>query len=174
MGRDGGIPGAVRHLDGFQRLGHGTDLIELDQNRIAAAKLNSLLQPLRIGHKQIVSHQLHSVSQLRSQLLPAFPVLFIQRILDGNDGIFIHQLLPVFDQLLRCKSGSRLWKHIFALFLTLPLAGSRVHGDHKILSRLIPRLLHRLQNVLNGFLITGEIRCKASLVTDRGGKSFGF
>ena len=41
----------------------GTDLIELDQNRIAAAKLNSLLQPLRIGHKQIVSHQLEIFSE---------------------------------------------------------------------------------------------------------------
>ena len=43
VGGDGGISGLVRHLDGFQRLGHGTDLVELDEDRIAAAKLNSLL-----------------------------------------------------------------------------------------------------------------------------------
>ena len=35
-------------------------------------------------------------------MLPAFPVLFIQAVLDGVDGILLDQLLPVLDQLLAC------------------------------------------------------------------------
>ena len=50
-----------------------------------------------VGHKQVVAHQLHLAAQLAGHLLPALPVLFVQTVLDGDDGVLLHQLLPVCD-----------------------------------------------------------------------------
>jgi hypothetical protein len=39
----------VGHLDGLQRLGHGADLVQLDEDGIAAAHVDPLLKPFGIG-----------------------------------------------------------------------------------------------------------------------------
>ena len=61
-----GLSGAVRghgrvsmtvcHLDGVQRLGQGTDLVDLDQDRVGATLLDSLRQELHIGHELIITY----------------------------------------------------------------------------------------------------------------------
>ena len=48
---DGPIAGTVRHLDGFQRFRYGANLIELDEDGIAAALGNPFGQTLRVGYE---------------------------------------------------------------------------------------------------------------------------
>ena len=49
----------------------------------------TLGQTLGVGDEQVVAHQLDLAAQLAGHLLPAFPVLFIQTVLDGDEGCLL-------------------------------------------------------------------------------------
>ena len=82
MGYNRPIPGILSHLDCVKCFRQGSDLIDFDKDRIRYSPLNSLFQPLCVGDKEIVSHQLMIHSKPCCQDLPAFPVLLIH-ILPG-------------------------------------------------------------------------------------------
>ena len=67
VGRNGGVTGLVRHLDGLQRLGNRADLVQLDEDRVAAAQANALGQALGVRDEQIVADQLDLAAQLLRQ-----------------------------------------------------------------------------------------------------------
>ena len=90
----------MSHLDGLQSLGNGSDLIQLNQNGVSAPQSDSLLKALCIGNEQIVAHKLYLIAQFFGHILPAFPVLLIQTVLNGINGILLTKLLPVSHQLL--------------------------------------------------------------------------
>ena len=108
-----------RTVDAINR--YNPDLIYFDQYRIGCFSPYSFCKPSGIRHEQIITDQLHLISQLCRQFLPAFPIFFIQRILDGNDRIFFYKLFPMFDQLLRTEYRASLRKNILALLGSLPL-----------------------------------------------------
>ena len=174
MGRNGGVTGLVRHLDGLQRLGNRADLVQLDEDRVAAAQANALGQALGVRDEQVVADQLDLAAQLLRHVLPALPVLLVEAVLDGVDGILLDQLLPVLDQLLTGKDLAALGQLILALFAALPLAGGSIHGQHKIPAGQVAGLLDGLEDILNGLLVAGKVGCKAALVTDGGGQTLGF
>ena len=65
------ITGAPRAMfDRVERLGDRADLVELDEELIAEPIGDAALENLRIGHEDIVAHELHAVAQLRRQPLP--------------------------------------------------------------------------------------------------------
>ena len=47
VGHDGGVAGAVGHIDGGERLGERADLVDLHQERIGDALLDALRQARR-------------------------------------------------------------------------------------------------------------------------------
>ena len=75
----------------------------LIRDGISAAKGDTFCQTLSIGYKQVVTDKLYFSAKLCGQLFPAFPVFFIQSILDGDDRIFLYQCFPVSDQLFGSK-----------------------------------------------------------------------
>ena len=164
----------MSHLDRFQRFGNRTDLVQLDQNGVAAAQFDALLQTFSIGNEQVVANQLYLAAQLCRQLLPAFPVFFVQSVFDRDDRILLYQISPVLNQFVGSKisAGLRLVIEALALF-AFPLRRSSVHRDHEIPARLIARCLYRFQNGFNGFVIAGQVRSKAALVADRSCQSLG-
>ena len=171
---DGGVTGLVGHLDGLQRLGNRTDLVQLDQDGVAGTQLDALGQTLGVGDEQVIAHQLDLAAQLAGHLLPALPVLFVQTILNGDDGVLLHQALPVGDQLAGGELGAGLGQLVEALALgALPLGGSSVHGQHEVLAGHIAGLLNGGQNGLDGLLITGQVGGKAALIAHRGGQTLG-
>ena len=144
----------MRHFDGFQRLGYRADLIELDQDGVAASQFDPLFQSFCIGYKKIVPDKLHPVSQLFRQDLPSVPVLLVQPVLNGIDRIFRGQDLPVIHQLFRSISLSALRQDILPGPATFPFTGRRVHGQHEFFSWLIACPGHRLKNIFDGFIIS--------------------
>ena len=46
-----------------QRFGHGTDLIDLDQDRVGDAAIDANLDPLGIGHEEVISNELHLAAE---------------------------------------------------------------------------------------------------------------
>ena len=174
MRADGGVTGLVCHLDGLQRLGNGADLVQLDEDGVAGTQLDALGQTLGVGDEQVIAHQLDLAAQLAGHLLPALPVLFVQTILNGDDGVLLHQALPVGDQLAGGELGAGLGQLVEALALgALPLGGSSVHGQHEVLAGHIAGLLNGGQNGLDGLLIAGQVGGKAALIAHRGGQTLG-
>ena len=55
---NGGVASLVGHLNGLQRLRDRTDLVQLDQDGVAAAQADALGQALSVGDEQVVAHQL--------------------------------------------------------------------------------------------------------------------
>ena len=153
MGRNCSVSSLVSHLNCLKCLRNRTDLIQLNQDRVSASKRNTLGKSLRIGYKQVIANQLNLVAKFFGKLLPAFPVFLIQGILDGNDRVFVNQLFPVVDQLIRCINSTSLWKLVLAKLACLPLRRSSVHSDHKVFSWLIACILNSLENGLNGLFV---------------------
>ena len=174
MRADGVVTGLVCHFDGFQGLGDRADLVQFDQDSVARTQLDALCQTLGVGHKQVVTHQLYLAAQLAGHLLPALPVLFVQTVLDGDDGVLFHKALPVRDQLGRGELGARLGQLVKALALgALPLGSGGVHCQHKVPARQIARLFDGSQNGLDGLLIAGKVGCKAALIAHGGSQTLG-
>ena len=65
-------------------------------------------------------------------------------------------------------------KQIFPLLFSLPFTGRCIHCQYKIRPWLIARFFHGLKNEPDRFFITGQVRGKAALITDRSGKSSRF
>src|SRR5699024_4373896 len=162
------------HFDSFQGLRHRTDLVQLDQDRIAAALADCLGKSLVVGNKKSVPYQLSCSSQFFCQHLPAFPVFLIQTVFDRVNRIFLTEAFPVLHQFCRSKFLSAFGKNILSLLLPFPLAGGCVHSQDKVFSRLVSSHLYCLQNILDSFFVTGKIRCKTTFISYRGSQSFGF
>ena len=70
VGNDSRVTGVLGHLDGIQGFTEAADLIELDQDGIANALVDPLLQDFGVGDEQIVAYQLDLAAQLVGQHLP--------------------------------------------------------------------------------------------------------
>ena len=87
MRDDRRVSGAARHRDGVERFRDGADLIQLDEQRVADAFRDPLLQDLRIGHEHIVADELHAIAERPRQRLPAVPVAFGDAVFNRHDRI---------------------------------------------------------------------------------------
>ena len=167
MGENDPPTGLLGHCYRFQSFGEGSDLVWFDEHGVARPLFQAPAQALDIGNKEIVPHQLHPAPQGGGQLLPSLPVILPHAVLQGYQRIAQRQVLPKGGQLGGCK-----WTLTFGceiqLPFRLPLAGGGVNGQGDIPPRLISRLLHRLDDQLQRFLVRGEIGGKASLIPHAG------
>ena len=162
------------HLDGVERLGQRTDLVYLDQDRVGATGLDTLLQEIYVGHEQVVAHELAFVADLGGQQLPAFPVVLRHTVLDRVDGVFRYERLEVLDLLLRAALGTLL---AFELGVVVHAVGvelrrSAVHADRHIAAfafaaGLVTGHLDCLEDRLDSVLRTVQRGSETALVTDR-------
>ena len=169
MGHDGGVAGAVGHLDGVQGLSQGADLVDLDQDGVANLLLNAGGQPLHVGDEQVVAHQLDAVADGLGQHGPALPVGLGHAVLQGDDGVGISELLPHVDQLLLSQLLAGLGLDIALLLLVPPLGGSGIDGDLEVLAGLVAGLLDGGHDDLQGVLILLQVGGIAALVAHAGG-----
>ena len=166
MGRNCGITSFVSHLDCFQCLRYGTDLVQFDKDGISCTQFDTFCKSLGIGNEEIIANQLYFISQSCSEFLPAFPVFLIQTILDGNDRVFLAEFCPVLNKLLGSILGSCFRKFVEAFaFLALPLRRCRIHSDLEVFARLVASFLYCLQNGLDCFFIGLQCRSKSTFVT---------
>merc|ERR1712106_304098 len=106
--------------------------------------LNSSLDPLRIGHQQVISNYLNT--GLLGQLGITSPVILVKWILNGNHRVVLDEALVHLQQGVRTDPVSLLGvgvleiKIIFAILVEL--SSSNVHANHDL--SLITRLLDGL------------------------------
>ena len=100
MRGNGGVAVTVSHLDGVEGLGQGADLVNLDEDGVTSAHLDTLLKVLGVGNEKVVTYKLALATDSGGKLNPAFPVFLAEAVLDGVDRILGDELLKVSDLLL--------------------------------------------------------------------------
>jgi hypothetical protein len=76
-------------LCGLDRLRYGADLVDLKKEAIACLLLDCRLDTYRIGDRQIIANDLDAA--LFGEMRPGFPVILVEGILDGDNGVFLGQ-----------------------------------------------------------------------------------
>ena len=169
MGHHGGVARPVGHLDGVQGLGQRADLVDLDEDGVGNALFNAGGQALDVGDEQVVPHQLDPAADGLGEHGPAFPVVLAHAVLQGDDGVVVHELLPHIDHLLAGHGLFGLGQVIAAGLLVVPLGGGGVNGDHKVLAGLVAGLFDGPDDDLQSVLVLLQVGGVAALVAHTGG-----
>jgi hypothetical protein len=85
MGDDRRESIVVGQSDGFQRLGECSYLIQFDQDRIGASRLDALSKEFRVRDEEIVADDLDLVPDGIRKLFPSVPVVFGHAVLERDD-----------------------------------------------------------------------------------------
>jgi hypothetical protein len=86
-------PGIRRRCRRPQRLTHGADLIDFQEQGIAGLLLHSASDAGWIGHGQIVAHDLDGRAHERSERCEAVPVVLVKAVFDAHDRKLAAELL---------------------------------------------------------------------------------
>jgi len=71
----------------LDRLRDGTDLVDLKQETVASLLLNGGLDAERVGDGKVVTDNLDAA--VGGEVRPSLPVVLVEGILDGDDGILL-------------------------------------------------------------------------------------
>ena len=167
-----GVAGLVRHLDGGERLGQRTDLVDLDQDRIGQTVPDTLREPRNVGDKQIVADQLALVADQVGNDFPALEIVLGHAILDRDDGIGLDQVTEIVGLLLWRARLALAGIDIGAVFEEL--TRGRIERQHHVAARLVPGLLDGLHDQVERGFRRFQIGRKTALVADIGVEAGGF
>ena len=157
-------------LDGIDRLGDGTDLVDLKEQAVGRSLLNGLLDLNGVGDGEVVANNLNLLSDLAADLGPVVPIVLVKGILNGDDGVLVAKLLVEGNHLITSEheasilvGASGLEVKIIVVSLDHELRGGNVKtdGDLVEVSSSLGGLHDHLKAGLN---IAG--RGEATLVTD--------
>ena len=184
MADDGRVTRLVRHLDGIERFGQRADLVNLDQNRVAALLVDALLEELDVGDEQIVADKLAALADLFGQQFPASPVGFAHAVFDAVDRVFGDQFGQIVGLLFRFACNAEL---LGAAFFGLELSvivdavleefrrgaveRQRDLAALALATRLVARLFDRLDNGFERVFRAVQNGGEAAFVADRGAQA---
>ena len=168
MRDDRGVAVTAAQVDGLQSFGNCADLIELDEDGIGHALLNAALQPLDVGHEDVVADNLNAAAELVGENLPARPIVLGQAVLKRNDGILAGPVVVEGYHLLARKLALvALFEDVLAGFLVVELAGRRIERNRNLLAGRVAGCLDSFENHLDGLAVGLERGSKAALVAHR-------
>ena len=145
-----------------------SNLIHFDQNAVCDPFIDAALQTSRVGHKQVVTNQLHSIATLVGQHLPCVPIVFATSVLDAADWVAINPIRQEINHASRIKAFAvNLVDAIFIKF-----SGSDIQRDLNLLARLIARFLDRGHDHAERFFVATKVRSKTTFVTHGGVHAF--
>ena len=114
----------AQHVPGF---GQRADLVDLDQDGVAHAPGNAALEQAGVRAEHIVAHQLAASAQAPAQGLPALDIVLGHAVLDGDDGVVLHQLRQVVHLLL--AAAHQALARVAVAVLAMEFTGRRVQGQ---------------------------------------------
>ena len=138
MGNDCCVASFLSHFDCVECFGQCTDLVDLDQDCVRNAEINTLLEEGCVCNEQVVTNKLDSVSETLCELLPAIPVILCETVFDGDQRILVDPALIEVDHFfagLFTFAGTS--EDILALLLIKEFGGSRVHCEADVITELV-------------------------------------
>lgn len=173
-----GLTGTVRDHDtpavgvgvlgSLDRLGEGTDLVDLQEKGVARLELNGLLDAQRVGDSQVITDNLEVGGLV--EVAPGLPVVLSEGVLDGDNGVLGSEGLVEVGKLLVGEPlggvtlGVLEVKIVLLGILLVELAGGNIHGDLDLAS--VASLLNGIGDEVKSLLSGLNIRSDTTLVTD--------
>ena len=138
----------------------------LEQETVAGLLLDSGLDTERVGNSQVITNDLNAA--LAGEVGPSFPVILIEGILDGDDGVLGDVAQVEISKLLARDPlggvGVGVLEVKVVLAFLIEFGRRNVEGNFDL--ALIARLLDGLAEELEGLFSTRDVGSKASLVTN--------
>src|SRR5262249_24645879 len=126
---DGGIAQAATELDGFEGLGDGAALVDLNEDGVGDAALNSLLEAAGVRDEEVVADELDALADAVGENLPTVPIVLCEAVFDGHDGVLVDPVGPVAGHLGGGElTAVGLLEDVLAGGLVVELAGGRIKG----------------------------------------------
>ena len=158
-------------LGSLDRLGEGTDLVNLEEKGVASLELDGLLDAERVGDSQVITDNLDVLGLV--EVAPSLPVVLSEGVLDGDNGVLLGEVrvqsseLLVGDPLGRVAVGVLEVKIVLLLLDLVEFAGGNVHGDLDLAS--VTDLLDGIGDEVKSLDGSLDIGSNTTLVTDIAG-----
>ena len=138
----------------------------LEQETVAGLLLDSGLDTERVGNSQVITDDLNAA--LAGEVGPSFPVILIEGILDGDDGVLGDVAQVEISKLLARDPlggvGVGVLEVKIVLALLVELGRSNIESDLNL--ALVTGLLDGLGEELKGLIGTRDVGGETSLVTN--------
>ena len=136
---------------------------------LAMPFFDALSKDAGVGHKEVVAHELHPVTQGGGQHAPAVTVVLGHAVLDRDDGILVHELGQPLAPFLRSVELSVLTgDDVLAVLVEFGRGG--VDGQHDLGARIVAGFLDGPDDVAESLLMALEVGGVAAFVTDGRGE----
>eukprot|EP01084_Bolivina_argentea_P292679 503225_1 len=122
----------LAQLGGLDSLGDGADLVDLEEQRVAALLLDGGLDALSVGDGQVITHHLGLALEGGGEAGPCLPVVLVEGVLDGDDGVVVGPLDVDLLEALGVDEGGVLVLEGQVVLLGVlgpHLTGGAVHAD---------------------------------------------
>ena len=127
------------------------------------------LQALRVRDEEIVAHDLDLVADGVGEGLPALPVVFVQRVLDGHQRVVGNELGVVGAHL----GGAEGLAFELVGAVLEELGGGNVQGEGDVLARGVAGVPDGFLDEVQGCAVGRQVRREAAFVAQAGGQALG-
>ena len=164
--------GFLGHVASLNGLSHGTNLVNLEQEGIAQLLVDSCLDSLRVGNKEIVSNNLNTITKSLSHLNVGAEVVLVEWIFNRLDWVAGRQVVVDVQEsvwahhsvVLSCLHG----KIVGVCLGVVELRGGDVEANVNLTS--VSTVLDRLHDDLEGLVLISYLwGSEATLITNVGG-----
>ncbi|GFE53405.1 phosphopyruvate hydratase, putative [Babesia ovis] len=137
---------------------------------IASLLLQGGLNTLGVCDQQVITHNLYLGTDLGSEHLVGLPVILVEWVLNGDNGVLVAEVLVVGNHL---GSSLHVWRLtleaqvVRTTFLNVELRGSNVHTNLDLAFET--GLLDGLNQQVKGLLSRLDVGGKTTFITDIGG-----
>ena len=156
--------------DRIQRLAHGPDLIELDEDRVPDPALDAARQTIDVGHEEVVPDELDAVPDPGREGRPTLPVVFVEPVFDRDDGIRVKPVLVERHEGLRVEfSGlTGALEPVHAGFRIVEFRRGAIERERDLRSGLVTGIDDRGHNEVQSLAVRRQVRGHPALVPDGG------
>ena len=166
MGDHRGVGGFLGHLDGVQGLGHGADLVQLDEDGVGHAFGDAFSQDGGVGHEHVVAHQLGAFAQAGGQHAPTVPVAFGHAVFDGDQGVLAGELGQPLGHFGIVEGLVLTLQHVLAVLIEFGSGG--VDGQGHFAAGDVAGFFDGLDDVAESFVVVLQVGGKAAFVAHAG------
>ena len=123
----------LRHVAGFNTLGDGSDLVDLEKKRVTHFLVNSGLNSGGVGDEEVVADNLDLVAELLGHFNVSLEVVLVEGVFNRNHGVLVNQLFVEVDGLVHCQDSIVLSSFLAEVvgfgFGVVEFRGSDVQSD---------------------------------------------
>ncbi|ANB13625.1 hypothetical protein AWJ20_1924 [Sugiyamaella lignohabitans] len=162
--------GGVRVLGSLDRLGQGTDLVDLEEKSVSSLGLNGLGNELGVGNSQVITNNLDLAGNTGVELLPSGPVTLGEGVFKRDDGVLLNELDVVVGKLLASEPlrlvrlGVLEVQVVLLGILVVELGRSSINGNADLTS--VTSSLDSSDNEVKSLVSVLNIRSNTTLITN--------